>query len=173
MARKIDVSKLEFNYFNDIEENYLMLANWFKNEEVYKYHGGKWINFYDIRDTYSKMVSDRQSKGVFIVYYDGKPIGIFTYELFRPSSIKELYTNFNLGYIVDFILGDIEYRDRMLITFCISTLLKHLNEYYKASYILCEVQKNNKFLIKCLRYAGFVRLLFQDKNMYCYAKEPI
>lgn len=149
--------KVELRRLRDKTDDYKMLEKWYKEEAVYSNFEQRILGFDEIVSKYKPRTKKNSEIPVYIIKYNGIPVGIIQYQRLNNNNLKLYKIIDNDTYEVDIFIGNVIYQRRGIGTIAVDIISKYLFSNINAKNIVMCPLISNVGAIKCYEKCGFIK----------------
>lgn len=155
---KLKVRKLK-------ETDKYLLAKWLSNPSVLEFYEGR-DNPFDVDKVNKVFYASEEDEIKCIVEFEGNEIGYIQFYQLDDKIKKEYgYLDENI-YGTDQFIGEIEYWNKGIGTFLVTSMVKYLVEHKQADRVVMDPQTRNTRALKCYEKCGFKRIKILPKHEF-------
>ena len=150
--------KISLRRIRDIDDDYQLLYKWYQEEEIYLYFEQRQLSYDEVKNKYYPRTLDDSLVVVFMILYEGCPIGIIQYK-FIDEEDKKLYgLDDSNGYEIDIFIGELEFHNKKIGRISVELLVNYLFQNTDADIIVMCPLIHNIRAIRCYEGCGFTIL---------------
>ena len=156
---------LRLRLLKDSKKDYKMLEKWYQEEEIYSQFEQRKLDYDEIKDKYFPRTLKNTKIPVYMIEYEGKPVGIIQYQLIDDENMKLYGIKYNKCYEIDIFIGELAMHNKGIGKKAINILTGFLFNNYQAKLLVMCPLKENISAIKCYEKCGFkINKLFKTED---------
>ena len=156
---------LRLRLLKDSNIDYKMLEKWYQEEEIYSQFEQRKLDYDEIKDKYFPRTLKNTKIPVYMIEYEGKPVGIIQYQLIDDENMKLYGIKYNKCYEIDIFIGELAMHNKGIGKKAINILTGFLFNNYQAKLLVMCPLKENISAIKCYEKCGFkINKLFKTED---------
>ena len=156
---------IELRSLIDKDSDYKLLEKWYQEKEIYSHFEQRVLSFIEIKEKYYERTLNNSKIPVFMIEYEGLPVGIIQYQLINEDN-KKLYNICNdKSYEIDIFIGELNLHNKGIGKKSIELMTNYLIKEKQAELLVMCPLKDNKNAIRCYESCGFdIKREFSTKD---------
>ena len=139
----------------NIDSDYKLLEKWYKEKEIYSNFEQRILNYKEVVEKYYPRTLLDSKVPVYIIEYEGKPVGIIQYQLINVENEKLYKIENDNSYEIDIFIGELYFHNKGIGAKAIKLLVNYLSEKRNSKIIVMCPLKENISAIRCYEKVGF------------------